>query len=103
MPRKWDPRDPPTGDHDPDAWKKMSNDMHAWGQELEKWGKRVRRDIIALEDQRDFLACNPGLKCHEYEAEFLKIAQQAHEKVGLEESYQAGDPDDPPPPPWKKK
>ena len=102
MPDKW-PKDGPMGEHDEQAWKHVSNDMNAWGKDLEKWGKRVRRDIIALEQQRDFVANNPGLSPDEYGSEFRRIAEEAHNKVGLKEPYKGGDPEDPPPPPWKPK
>ncbi|HSG82149.1 MAG TPA: hypothetical protein VLC48_07865 [Gemmatimonadota bacterium] len=101
MPKEYESKDRPKGKHDPETWQKMADDMWEWATALEEWGKKVRRDIIALEGQRDFLASKLLQTYPEYQEEFRRIAQQAHERVGLEGKYDGGDPDDPPPPPWK--
>jgi hypothetical protein len=81
----------------------MVNDMYAWGKELETWGKRVRRDILALEAQRDLLAEKLGMSETDRNQAFNKLAGEAHKKVELPGDYPGGDPEDPPPPPWRKR
>ncbi len=78
------------------AWKKMADDMWDWARELEQWGLRVQRDIVALERQRDFMATNPNLSSEQYTAKFAEI----YNDVPM--ARQAEDPGSPPPPPWKK-
>lgn len=99
-PNDYDPRPGPEGSHDAEAWKQLVNDMHDWGTALEKWGKRVRHDILALEA---LLAERFGLSEKEFKAELQKHGEAALKKRGISERYKAGDPEDPPPPPWKKK
>jgi hypothetical protein len=93
----WKPRERPSAVWGAGAWKKMADDMYDWAKELEQWGIRVRRDIVALEEQRDFMVANPGLSSAEYAAKFVEIYDN------IPTTLQADDPGPPPAPPWKKR
>ncbi|NIW35206.1 MAG: hypothetical protein GWN32_01075 [Gemmatimonadetes bacterium] len=93
----------PEGKTDREAWKKLVNDMHYWARDLERWGKRVRRDIVTLETQLDYVVDNPGKSPEDYKKQFKAIAEKKHEELGPDEPFKPRDPEDPPPPPWDPK
>ena len=70
----------------PAKWHTIPDDMWEWATALEKWGRRVREDIVRIEEEINDLQKRAGVP----------------ETTWGTPDRAAGDPGDPPPPPWKK-